>query len=209
MAVMDLTSYAGLQAAIARFLNRSDLVDDIPGFITLAEAQISRVLRRTTIRASVSIFGPSFAIPASVVELRSLRLVTASTRLDLPIVIVTPEVLAERRAGRNAVGRPTHAAIIGSELLFVPACDQAYTMEMSYFAKLVVLSATNPSNLVLVEAPDLYLFGALKEAAPFLEHDERTPLWEAKYNTAIEQLTAVRDREEFNASIRPMRIKAF
>lgn len=206
MAVMDLTNYTGVKAAVAKFLNRTDLTDDIPGFITLVEAQISRVLRRTTIRATVGIFGASYALPASVKELRSLRLVTGSPSQDLPIVICTPEILAERRAGRSAVGRPTHAAVVAGSLLFVPACDQAYSLEMSYFEALVPLSSTNPSNNVLVEAPDLYLFGALKEATPFLEHDERAPLWETKYGTALEQLEAVREREEFNASIRPMRL---
>jgi hypothetical protein len=77
---------------------------------------------------------------------------------------------------------------------------------MTYFDRLIPLSAANASNVVLAEAPDLYLFGALKEAAPFLEHDERTPLWESKYNTALAQLEAVREREEFGASLRPSRL---
>lgn len=206
MSAMDLSNYAGIKAAIASFLNRNDLNDQIPAFIALAEAQIARVLRRTTARETVSIFGASYTIPATVAELRSLRLVSSSVTQDLPISIVTPEMLAERRAGRSATGRPTHAAVVAGALMFVPACDQAYQMEMSYFVKLVPLSVAEPTNATLTEAPDLYLFGGLKEAAPFLEHDERAPLWETKFNTALAQLETVREREEFNASIRPARL---
>lgn len=42
---MDLTSYTGLKAAIAAFVNRADLSDVIPSFIAMAEAQTNRRLR--------------------------------------------------------------------------------------------------------------------------------------------------------------------
>lgn len=206
MPAIDLTTYSGLIAAVARYLDRTDLAGDIPAFIQLAEAQIARVLRRTTLRATYTVFGASHTLAADVAELRSLRLVTGSPKRDLPILIVTPEILAERRAGRSSTGRPTYAAVVGRELMFVPACDKAYSLEATYFAKLVPLSATAASNVVLVEAPDAYLFGALKESASFLDHDERIAAWESKFNTALTQLERVRVGEESNASLRPARL---
>lgn len=203
---MDLTTYTGLKAAIADYLNRSDLEDQIPGFIQLAEAQIKRDLRRTAVRATTTIFGSSFTLPSAVAELRSARLVTSSTSEDLPLVNVNPVQLAERRAGRSATGRPTHFAVIGSEMQFVPECDTSYTMEYTYFLKLTALSDSTASNPVLVEAPDAYLFGALKEAEVFLENDERVPVMEAKYKEAIASLELVRVREENSAAPRPARL---
>lgn len=203
---MDLSSYAGLQDAVADYLVRTDMTARIPGFIQLAEAQIARDLRRTTVRATTSIFGATVTLPDTVAELRSARLVTSSSYKDLPLANVSPEILAEERARRPATGRPTHFTIAGHEMQLVPACDAAYTMEYSYFIKLVPLSNANPSNSVLVEAPDAYLFGALKEAAVFLEDDERVALWEAKYNNAIASLTVVRMNEENSASLRPARL---
>ena len=88
----------------------------------------------------------------------------------------------------------------------MPAPDQAYAAEVFYFQQLSPLSSTNTTNSVLTEAPDLYLFGALKEAEPFLEHDERIQVWETKYADALTQLLDVRDREEFNASLQPIRL---
>lgn len=207
MAEIVLTTYTGLKDAIAKWLNRTDLTDQIPAFIRLVEVQIARTLRRTTRRATVSIIGEAFTLPATMAEPRSIHLVSGSAHQDLPIYIVTPEMLAEVRASNGATaGRPRYASVIGRDLVFAPAPDRDYTAEIVYFEALVPLSSTNTSNVVLTEAPDAYLYGALKEAAPFLEHDERIAMWETKYNTAIEQLTAAREREEFNASLRPARL---
>lgn len=202
---MDLTTYTGLQSTIGDYLERDDMAARIPGWIQIAEAQIARDLRRTTKRETTTVFAPTFNLPATVAELRSARLVTASPHRDKPLVNVTVEHLAERRAGRSPTGRPMFFAVRGAEMQFVPAPDQPYTMEYSYYQKLVPLSAANPSNTVLVEAPDLYLFGTLKEAAVFLD-DERAVVWEAKYNAALASLERVRVAEESQASVRRGRI---
>lgn len=206
MAEVSFDDYVGLKTAVAVWLNRTDLTDVIPGFIKLAEAQISRRLRRTTMRATVTVSDAAYVLSAAVAELRSIRLVTADQRRDLPITICTPEILAQHRATWSAVGRPRYAAVVGGSLLLVPAPDIAYSMEMSYFPKLIPLSGSNLTNIVLTEAPDLYLYGALKAAAPYLEHDERIPVWDAGFETALSELGIVREREEFNASLRPARL---
>lgn len=206
MAEVAFTNYTELKAAIAVWLNRTDLTDVIPGFIKVAEAQISRRLRRSTMRATVTVAAESYNLSADVAELRSLRLVTSDTRKDLPITICTPEILDSHRAVWSAIGRPRYAALVGGSLLLVPVPDQAYSMEISYFPKLIPLSLSNLTNIVLTEAPDLYLYGSLKASAPYLEHDERIPVWNAGFETALSELGIVREREEFNASLRPARL---
>jgi hypothetical protein len=203
---MSLSTYTGLKAEVASFLNRSDLTLNIPTFISLAEAEIQRVLRRTTKRSTVTVAEESFAIPATVAELRSLRFVTSSRSRDLPISIVTPEQLSDTRARGEPAGRPRAAAVVGTNLLFAPAPDAVYDMEIAYFEKLVPLSASVATNVVLAEAPDVYLYGALREASAFLEHDERIPVWSTKFTTALDQLAVARQREEHGASLRPARL---
>lgn len=206
MAVAAFTNYTELKAAIAVWLNRTDLTDVIPGFIVLAEAQISRRLRRTTMRATVTVSEAAYGLSADVAELRSLRLVTSDTRSDLPIAICTQEILDSHRAAWSVTGRPRYAAVVGRTLLLVPAPDAAYSMEMSFFPRLIPLSDANLTNIVLTEAADLYLYGALKASAPYLEHDERIPVWSAGFEQALSELEIVREREEFNASLRPARL---
>ena len=67
-------------------------------------------------------------------------------------------------------------------------------------------AADTATNVVLNEAPDIYLFGALLQAEPFLLNDERVALWRDQFDRAIEQLNNVREREEYMANIRPVRL---
>lgn len=204
---MGLATYTELQASVADWLNRADLAAQIPDFITLAEAEFARRVRRRTRRATVQLATAVRPLPLDCAELRSVRLVTSSAYLDVPIEVVTSEMLAEHRAALSATGRPRYAAIVGGELLVAPTPDQSYSAELTYYEALQPLSDSVQTNSLLAEAPDLYLFGALAQAAPFLQHDERIPVWESRVAKAISQLDAQREREEFAASIRPARLR--
>lgn len=49
-----ITNYADLQAAIANWLARADLTDQIPTFIALAEARLNRDLRLASMQVTRS-----------------------------------------------------------------------------------------------------------------------------------------------------------
>lgn len=203
---MALANYTDLKAAVADWLNRADLTSQIPDFIALAEAEISRRLRRKTIRTTLSITAEETALPSACAELRSIRLSTGSAYQDKPLDVVTPEVLAEHRASRGGVaGRPVMASVYQDALVVSPPPDATYTAKIAYFEKLVPL-ATSPTNGTLTESPDLYLYGALMQSAPFLQHDERIATWQSLFERALDQLEQQRQREETAASIRPVRL---
>ncbi len=204
---MALDSYAHLQSAIGDWLHRSDLTTQIPDFITLAEAEIKRRLRRATTWTTLMVSAETTAVPADCAELRSVIFTSGSPDRDVPLRIGTLEMVAERKARSAGVaGRPTDGCLVAGELLVAPPPDQTYTVNIFYYTQLTPLSGSVASNPVLVEAPDAYLFGALLQAEPYLENDERIPAWQAKFTSAIEQLNEVRTREEFSASLRPIRL---
>lgn len=203
---MALTNYTELKASVADWLNRGDLTSQVKDFISLAEAEIRRRLRRSRVRATVTFTAETFSLPATLGELTSVRLVTGSTSQDLPIEICTPEILAEHKSVLAATGRPRFAAVVGAQLLLAPVPNAPYSAEIMYFEKLVSLSDAFPTNTTLTESPDLYLFGALMQAEGFLVHDERITTWENKFEKALAQLQIVRDNEEYGASLRPMRL---
>lgn len=204
---MSLSTYTALKTSVADWLNRTDLTTQIPDFVTLCEAKMKRRLRRTTTRASLTVAASAVTAPSDMAELRSIRLVSASPSQDNPIRVGTYEMYAERlaRAG-GTTGRPSDVCVFHGELLFAPAPDQSYTAEIVYFATLTPLSSTTASNVVLVEAPDAYLYGTLLEAAPYLVNDERIPTWKTKFDDAIDELNAVRSNEEHAASLRAARL---
>ena len=204
---MSLADYSGLQTEIGDWLNRSDLTARIPTFIQLAEAEMKRRLRYRIVRASLSITGRVVAIPATVSVLQSANIVSSSPSRDRPLTVGTVTQLSEFAARfGTTTARPQMVAVAGAELLFAPAPDQTYTAEITYTAKLTALSTTNTVNDELTTAPDLYLFGALKNAEPFLENDDRIATWKNMFDAAIDQLNQQRSDEEFSMSLRPQRL---
>jgi hypothetical protein len=202
-----LTTYTELKAAVADWLNRSDLTTQIPDFITLCESEMKRRVRRTTTKTTLTVNAESVAIPSGCAELRSISLASGSPYQDVPLRLCTPEMLYERKARSGAVtGRPTDVAVIGGYFVFAPAPDQSYTATLIYFAALTPLSSSVASNTVLAEAPDAYLYGTLLQAEPFLEHDDRALVWRSKFDQAIDQLNLVRENEEYMASLRSVRL---
>lgn len=196
---MDFNNYSQLQASIIRALNRNDLEDDVPGFITLAEAEIRRQVRPRQKRLEITLDGGEILLPADCGIVKGLS-ITAPT-LYPPIGFGTKQsVDAKRAAYQGTTGVPRAAAIIGREILLGPAPDQDYTAELTYLETFAALSATNDSNSVLAEQPDVYFYGSLIHSAPFLKDDTRLALWQGLFDRAVAQLNALRSREEFSAT---------
>jgi hypothetical protein len=185
--LMALWTYPQLQAAIADWLERSDLATRIPAFIALAEAQMNRTLRVRPMvaRASAAIDGAFSATPADFLEAISLTASDGSRSWALEPA--APEA-AFRHGGGEAAGVPCSWTLVGTEFRYLPTPAAALTVELTYYARIPALSDGEPSNWVLADHPDVYLFGALKEAAPFLRDMEMASLFEAKQQAALAAL---------------------
>ena len=124
------------------------------------------------------------------------------------LAIVPPEAFAaeEGRTG-NLTGVPRMITISanGTEFLCSPVPDQAYVAGIHYVVNLDVLSATNASNWVLADHPDLYLYGSLLHAAPFLFDDPRIQAWNTFYETALKRLRSFHKRRNFSGNTMRMR----
>jgi hypothetical protein len=181
MLQMDLSTYSGLKAAIADYLNRDDLTSVIPGFITLAEAKFNRKLRTRQMikRATAVIDSQSFAYPADWLEAKEFIL---STNPITHMEFVT-ELKAKELQSTDIVspGKPRYYTIIGSQIEVIGTPDTSYSGVLTYYAKIPALSDSNTSNWLLAYAPDLYLYGALLESAPYLKDDERLAIWGQMY----------------------------
>lgn len=106
---MAISTYSELKTAVADFLNRDDLTDVIPTFISLTEAKLGRRYKDFT-----------------------------------------------------------------------------------------ALSGNNPSNWILSSHPDVYLYGALVEASPYLSDDARVAVWGQLYATAVLTLKGTVNNADFD-----------
>lgn len=79
--------------------------------------------------------------------------------------------------------KPVHFTIWAGNLTLGPAPNASYTIHRNYYRILPDLSVGSPnnSNMLIEEAWEVVLFGALKECEAFGFNDERIPLWTSKY----------------------------
>ena len=182
---MALDTYSGLKATIADYLNRDDLTSVVPSFITLAEAKFNRKLRMRQMvkRATATIDTQYFGYPSDWLQAKEFILNTNPiTYMDF----VTDKQANELRQNQIiASGKPSYYTIIGTQIEVIATPDTTYTGELTYYAKIPALSDSNTSNWLLAYAPDLYLYGALLEAAPYLKDDERLGTWSTLYTNSL------------------------
>ena len=204
---MSITTYAELQSSIADWLLRDDLTSVIPTFISLAEAKFNRRIRdyRMVKRATAEVDTAYFAIPSDWQENIRFQLNTSPiTTLEY----VTPDQAAEEKRLYNSSGRPAFFTMIGDQFQIVPAPDSTYDAELTYYAKIPVLSSGNTSNWLLEKAPDIYLYGALMEAAPYLDDDARIQVWGGLPEQSMNAIQIESDRAKTGSSSIRMRAKA-
>jgi hypothetical protein len=203
---MAIDTYANLQSTISDWLNRDDLSAVIPSFIALAEADISRTLRdyRMEKRSTALVDAQYSALPTDWLETIRVQVSGDTSRLEL----VSDGALADMRAARNdAGGKPTHYAHTAGGLELFPTPDAEYTIEVVYFAKVPALSVSATTNWLLSAAPDVYLYGALTQSAPYLKDDQRAPVWAGLYQNAITSLNTASERSRYSGTGLRLRIR--
>lgn len=197
---MALDTFAGLKATIADYLNRDDLTAIIPSFITIAEAKFNRKLRtRQMIKlANGQIETAFFAYPSDWLQAKEFQL---NTNPIVRLQFVTEAYGDELKANRYvSIGQPAYYTITGTQLEFIPAPDSTYSAELTYYAKIPALSDANTSNWLLAYAPDLYLYGALLEAAPYLKDDERLAVWSQMYINSLGDIEVADQRASVSST---------
>jgi hypothetical protein len=206
---MALSTYTELRTSIADWLNRSDLSATIPDFISLAEAQIERTLRtrQMIVRANASLDSEYGAVPADFLETKSLKL--TSTNPLTPLQFLSMNDMDEQRSHYTASGQPRFFSMVGNQLRVAPTPDGTYTAELVYYAKLSKLSGAVASNWLLSASPDIYLYGALLQAAPYLQDDARIQTWATLYERALNDLRTADDRAASSGGPMLIRAKTF
>jgi hypothetical protein len=181
---MGLSTFDELKAAVADWLDREDLSGRTGDFIALAEARLNRLMGFSALIARVELeAGAGQAELAAPDDLRdALSLVRTG----------------DGDGGGAAQGFRAEAG----RLVLTPPPETPVRLVLTYRAR-PRLSEAAPANPVLAEHPDLYLFGALAEAAPFLRDGEMLAVFAARFDAA---LTEARMREARIATPSPPRV---
>lgn len=200
---MSISNYSELQTALADWLIRDDLTARIPDFIMLNERSMNRLLKT----AEMEVEGPlttvadtaTVALPTGYSGLRRLRAYNYSIWYDVQILPLEPSL------DNGLPGAPPVAAsVVGNNLSFRPVPNGAYPLLINYYSKFTPLSDAAPTNWILDEHPDAYLYGSLLQSAPYVGTDDRLSLWSDGFTNVINQI----NEEDVDKRFRNMKLRA-
>ena len=197
---MAIGTYAELQTAVANWLDRDDLTDRIPEFISLAEARFNRILRlrsmETKQTASTAGGQRNYALPADYIQMRNFQINTSPLTV---LSYVTPEIY-DRLWGGSQTGTPKFYTILADEISLGPIPGSVMTLEMLFYKRFTNLSTSNVRNWLLTYAPDVYLYASMLEAEPFIMNDTRIPIWSQALQQAITDLQEQDNKDRHSGS---------
>lgn len=189
---MSISTYSELLTAVQNWTHRADLASIIPDFITLAESRIYNGTTDQTGRLIVpplrvldmqnqstgTISNQSISLPSGYLGTIRLTVNSGNDTHDLdylaPTSITSPE---------NSGGNPYYYTIINNAIKTAPNIALAYTHD--YYKRFDALTASAPTNWLLTNHPEIYLYGVLIEAAAYTNNDARVPGWMSAFTGAI------------------------
>jgi len=184
---MALNTNADLQAAIADWLNRSDLSAQIPDFLTLAQLKINRRLSivEQEILAEITPVAQATTLPVG-----TKFVISVSDSKGRPIEAVSMSELLDYAPEGGAV---TRYSVSGDNIYFAPTPEATSTEKYS-----VLYSADKDLNggdngPVLLQ--DIYLNAALHEAYVYLKDDGRVAYFKGMVDEGVANVQARRAKQ--------------
>jgi len=182
-----ITDYASLQAAVASSVHRvgdTQFTAELPRFVQMAEMDIFRNLqiRQTESMVTGTTSGAMIVIPIGMDAIE--RLSISAYGRDFSLDYTSPNGL-EYLSFPNLSSRYTieNGAI---RLLAPPAGNYTYTLYI--VPNMAPLSVANPTNWLILNAPDVYLYGTLLQAAAWTKDGEESARCAPFYAQAIESV---------------------
>jgi hypothetical protein len=210
---MAINNYLELQFAVAARTHRTDLDGQIPEYISIAESRINRELNLTSMEAEATltavIGSRTLTLPVLFGNPIALYLTTYLSRIELEYR------LPEEMQVFPSNGPSRFWTIDGDTIKTDTPADKAYTYAFRYAGESDI--ATTSTNAVLNKYPELFLYGALIEAAADTRDQDLAAVSVGRYREALEEakddINGKRSiallTTEFGASSKPNIIRGF
>lgn len=187
---MAITTYTELQTAVADWLNRSDLSSKVPDFIALTEADVNRRLRCRQMEAeytgNLTAGTANYGLSSLASDLAAIRQVNVTSGGYTYVMnYISMQQYIQRHPAGSGTGLPTDYTVVGNTLKFGPVPDSDYGWSLWYYRTIPALSSSNTTNWLLTRHPDVYLYGSLVAATPYIEDDPRLQTWGSLYENAL------------------------
>lgn len=185
-----------LKAEIALWLDRDDLEARIPTFVAMAEAEFNRELRTPQMERTLtfSASDEDQPLPSDYLAMRNIYIEGSP---DRPLRGMAPT--AQRIEFDGSSGTPQAYILVSGGLRLVPPPSSAILLTMDYFGRIDALSAVAPSNWLLENHPDAYLYGALFYAEAYLDNAIRASQWRGLFDQALQRIGRAAQADRYGA----------
>lgn len=187
---MALANYSDLQTAIANWSHRTDLAAVIPDFIVLAEKRINGDIDARNQDISVTLVTvagqATITAPTDMLSLRSLTLQASS---NVVLDYLTPDQFNTVYTSATT-GTPQSFSIVGDYIYLGPVPSTVFNVQCIYTAEVPPL-ASNPTNWLITNFPQVYLAACLIEVARYSHNSEQMQAAEISYREAISSVNSI------------------
>lgn len=188
-------TYSLLVAQIPGYSERSDaaFAAMVPTFVMLAENRLAAEVKQqgfqSVVSGTLAVGNPVMAKPAFWRE-------TISFTYKDPVLGWAPLRLRALEYVKNfwpvaaSIAPPRFYADYNASNFYVaPSPDYAYPFELAYYARLEPLDATNQTNWLTLNAPQLLLYASMLEANLWLKNTDKVAFWQGLYESAKGAIT--------------------
>lgn len=135
------------------------------------------------VRVQASVSTEYATLPSRFLAIKNAQV---NTTPRTPLKFVTPDWMDIKYPDNTYTATPQFYSLNGGEIQFAPVPDTTYTVEIDYYQSLAI--ATDLTNWVLTNAPRVYYYGTLLEAALYLKDTQRAQLWGQLFKDAIDEV---------------------
>jgi hypothetical protein len=205
LALSGIYDYFSLVQAILDFSHRTDIVNYMDYYVSQGETRIYRDLFAQNIGNGVKWLEQPFSativngtaqVPNGYFALKSMQL-NVGNRVQT-LLYKDPQWIYENFAARQPVGQPQYVARDGTNFVFGPAPDSAFTLSGTYYGSSIPLSATAPLSWMTTICPDLLLASCMLELQPFLKDSMAMKSWSDIYAAKLTALVNLDQSERMS-----------
>lgn len=199
-----IAGYSTLQTTIADYLARSDLTSWLPNFTQNWEERFYREPDNwgswMETALSVAISSGVAAVPSNYL---ALKIAYIDGQNSPPLKRISLDQMYQRFPRSNTSGgTAAYISRNGANFEFGPN-NASGTLAGTYWAKPTLMRSFGSdaaAHFLIVNAPDLCLYGSLLEAEPFIKNDARLQVWGNLYKVALDGYRGRMQSEDFSGS---------
>jgi|SRR6187399_2591856 len=209
------TTTSGWQAYVRNWIGADDYSDaQIGAFLDLAQTRLNTELESFYMEKLFhrTILAPDLNQPIDLVltipDFNKIRLVSVQGVGALDVAALN-EYVDKAQDLTNSEMTPQFYNIDASKLYIWPWPGEDQVVDIHYYEMVPALSSSLNSNTFSLHHPDLLLYAASLEAAPYMVEDERIAVWESKYQVGVLTVNAASNKIKMGSTPLLRKISGF